>query len=251
MVVLNPFAGILLPLGFHDTPPSAGVSYGTPTLDLDFSGLGLADGDPIGSITNAGSAGGSFTSSGSARPTYKTNIQNSKAVARFDGSDDILTGSAISAYFGASAKTIFVVGRFTGGSWPSVTLWQAPAFLADSGGYLNLGPNTVTGPAMEFVAYNYGGGYNYANGSTSRTINQWYCLTLWHDGTNLKCQVDTGTFNSTASTATTSMAGTTQIGKSYTYFLTGDIGRILGYSSALGTTDRETYRDQLITEWGI
>ena len=249
--MLSPLSGILLPLGFHETPPSSGVSYGTPTLDLDFSGLGLADNDPIGSITNAGSAGGSFTAAGSTRPTFRTAIQNGKSVARFDGTDDVLVGSALSAYFGASAKTLFVVGRFTGGSWPATTNWQAPAFLADSGGYLSLAANVVTGPANEFLCYNYDGGYDYAHGSTSRTINQWYCLTLWHDGTDLKCQVDTGTLASTASVATSSMAGTTQVGKSYSNYLTGDVGRILGYSTALGTTDRETYRDQLITEWGI
>ena len=249
--MLSPLSGILLPLGFHETPPSSGVSYGAPTLDLDFSGLGLADNDPISSIANAGSAGGSFTASGSTRPTYKTSIQNGKSIARFDGTDDLLAGSALSAYFGASAKTIFIVGRYTGASWPSVTAWQAPAFLADSGGYFNVGVNVVSGPVNAFLAYNYDGSYDYAHGSTERYKDQWYVVTCVHDGTNLKIYVDTAAASSTASVGTSLMTGTTQIGKSYSNYLTGDIGRVLGYSTALGTTDRETYRDQLITEWGI
>lgn len=242
---------MVLPLTVPVFVPTSSVSYGTPTLDLDFSIQGLADNDPISSVANLGSAGGSFTASGSTRPTFKTNIKNGLSIARFDGTNDCLTGAALSSYMGASAKTIFIVGRWTGATWPSVTQWQAPAFIADGSGYFSVAANTVSGPVDAFQAYNYDGGYDYASGSTTRYKDQWYVICCTHDGTNLKIYVDSGAAASTASTGTALMTGTTQIGKSYTYFLNGDIGQMLVYNSALNDGDRQTYRDQLLAKWGI
>ena len=55
---------------------------------------GLADADPISTWSDSSGNGNHLTSSGSARPLYKTSQINSLPVVRFDGSDDqIVSGS--------------------------------------------------------------------------------------------------------------------------------------------------------------
>lgn len=55
------------------------------------SSLALNDNDPVTTWTDLSGGGRDLTSSGTNRPTYKTNIINGKAVVRFDGTDDFLS----------------------------------------------------------------------------------------------------------------------------------------------------------------
>lgn len=94
----------------------AALPTSRPPLVLPASGMilhlraseitGLADGDPVSTWSDLSGAAHDATASGSARPLYKTNIVNGKAVVRFDGTDD---GMLSSAAITASAYTIAVV----------------------------------------------------------------------------------------------------------------------------------------------
>jgi hypothetical protein len=67
---------------------------------------GLSDGDPIATWADNSSANNDATASGSARPTYKTNIINGLPVARFDNIDDAMTTALV---LGDTTMSIFLV----------------------------------------------------------------------------------------------------------------------------------------------
>lgn len=96
-----------LGVAFRAVGPS---TYATPVswLKAD-AGLSLADGDPVSSWANQGSSGVAATSSGSARPTYRTNQQNSLPGLVFDGTDDFLTISALNL---SGTKQVTVMSCF-------------------------------------------------------------------------------------------------------------------------------------------
>ena len=62
---------------------------------------GLNDGDLVSSWLDQSGNAFNFSASGSARPTYKTNIQNGNPVVRFNGTStymstsNVQTGSAV------------------------------------------------------------------------------------------------------------------------------------------------------------
>lgn len=103
---------------------AAGILSPIPTDNLKLwlkadAITGLSDGDYVSTWADSSSSSNNATGSGTARPTYKTAIQNNLPVARFDGSDDIMvtaTNSFVASY--TQHATIFVayVTRSSGGS---------------------------------------------------------------------------------------------------------------------------------------
>ena len=59
---------------------------------------GLANNDPISTLTDSGTGAKNFTASGTARPLYITNAVDGHAVARFDGVNDVMS-QAVAADF--------------------------------------------------------------------------------------------------------------------------------------------------------
>jgi hypothetical protein len=76
---------------------------------------GLADGDPISTWPDTSGNGKDLTGSGTARPTYKTNIYNGWPVVRFDGTDDLLVNAAFTALIGAAGCWGFATVIITNG----------------------------------------------------------------------------------------------------------------------------------------
>lgn len=75
------------------TPASiAGLSLWYDATQL----AGLANNDPVATWTDAsGNANNATQGTASARPTYKTNVQNSKPAVLFDGVDDFMSFAAL------------------------------------------------------------------------------------------------------------------------------------------------------------
>src|SRR5438132_1219954 len=110
LVPASALATIPIPLGFWKVPSV--ISSGPSVLPSDFTGLqvwyrssdlALNDGDPVATWTDRSSNANNSTASGSARPTFKTNIIGSTPVLRFDGSAN---------------------GLFIGSCWP--LFWWCP-----------------------------------------------------------------------------------------------------------------------------
>lgn len=68
------------------------VESATLLLNLQADALAVGDGNPVSTWTNAGTAGGSFTQTGSNRPTWQAN--SGTPYVEFDGTDDYMTAGA-------------------------------------------------------------------------------------------------------------------------------------------------------------
>lgn len=85
-----------------------------------------ANNDPVGTMRDGSGNGADCTQSGSKRPTFKTNVINSKAAFYFDGSDDYVDVPDI--FSGMSAGQVFIIlrGDSSQGSGGDVGLWAMP-----------------------------------------------------------------------------------------------------------------------------
>lgn len=91
-------------------PPVAG-----PDIWLDANQEVFANNDPVGQFTDWSGNGNHFTSSGTARPTFKTNRINGRPSVLADGVDD---GMILLSFASRSAWTVMFVGclvTYTGG----------------------------------------------------------------------------------------------------------------------------------------
>lgn len=84
------------------TPPVA-----NPLIWLDANQESFANDDPVGQFTDRSGNGNHFTSSGTARPTFKTNRINGRPSVLADGVDD---GMLLASLGAQSAWSVFFVG---------------------------------------------------------------------------------------------------------------------------------------------
>lgn len=85
-------------------------------LKADNGTGGVSDGDAIGTWTDQSGNAINFTqSTSSKKPLYKTNIQNSLPVGRFDGSDDLIQTSTFTTI--NQPYTIFIAMNFSSGQY--------------------------------------------------------------------------------------------------------------------------------------
>lgn len=84
-------------------PPVAG-----PRIWLDANQELFANNDPVGQFTDWSGNGNHFTSSGTARPTFKTNRINGRPTVQADGVDDGMLLASVAAY---TEWSLYVVGR--------------------------------------------------------------------------------------------------------------------------------------------
>src|ERR1051325_4711729 len=77
------------------------------------AGAGSSDGDAVGTWTDQSGTSHDFTqATSSKKPTYKTNIQNSLPVVRFDGTDDEMSGGDLSGVFTTGGSMFAAVSFF-------------------------------------------------------------------------------------------------------------------------------------------
>lgn len=84
-------------------PPVAG-----PLIWLDANQETFLDNDPVGQFTDRSGNGNHFTSSGTARPTFRTNRINGRPAVQADGVDDGLLLSSLGA---CTNWSLFMVGK--------------------------------------------------------------------------------------------------------------------------------------------
>jgi len=113
---------------------------------LKADALSLNNNDPVDSWTDSSGNGYNFTSSGSARPTYATNVINGKPSVVFDGSNDILSLAT-----SVKLRTVFILSNETRGNSTFSNYYgllthptSAPYILGFSGGATLWNGATVT-----------------------------------------------------------------------------------------------------------
>lgn len=174
-------------------------------------------------------------------PQYKVNIQNSKSVGRFDGSNDLLTSASISA---DASVSLYIVAKKTAASAASkavfgfngsnnsqifgntavhATHWL---YFADSGaGVPDLGGTVTNWSVVGGVYASAASVTYYVNGTAASAFNP----------------------NDDYSTATTVSLGAAD-GLNFGDY---DIGEVLYYTTAHADVDRDAIESYLGTKWNI
>lgn len=89
-------------------PPALAPPVAGPDIWLDANQELFANNDPVGQFTDWSGNGNHFTSSGTARPTFKTNRINGRPTVSADGVDDGMILASVAAY---TEWSLYVVGR--------------------------------------------------------------------------------------------------------------------------------------------
>lgn len=252
---------MLAPLGGGGLMP-LGVSAAAQFVPTDISGLAAwydfsdaatlftdsarttpvtADADPIGGVTDkSGNANHLAQGTASKRPTYKTAIQNSKSVGRFDGSDDCFSISQIATMdINANGYIQFVVVKMSAGVIAGHR--QLSHIHYSAGGLERDG------------AYGYSGGYK--NASVTLSDSTFHVAYSAYDGSaNISAKKDN------ASTVTAACADFTlgidayEIGNgaSTLYgYLNGDIAEILYYCPIVSAANITAIMSYLNAKWAV
>jgi hypothetical protein len=206
-----------------------------------------ADGQTIGGVTDASGSGYHLdVPNANQEPAYKTGIINGKSVARFDGTDDLLRNTTVSAEV---TQTVFLVlkknsaptaaddGAFAFGSTAAALLTHS-SYSAD--GYLYDRSNTLSrivlgGKAtnVSIVALRYTG----SGTAPMDTIINGHALP-WLGGA----------FNPDDAFATAGLYLGTNASTAYGDY---DIGEARVYSGALAMPDVHAIGAELGTKWGV
>jgi hypothetical protein len=168
---------------------------------------------------------------GTQRPLYKTNIQNSKPVVRFDGSNDLIKSAAISTI--NEPFTVVIVGK------RSATATADTFFDGIVTGAYIRGTTTPT--------YRIFGGTAAGTSDTS-----WHVMTATANGSSDVLYVDGTAVIGPSTQGTVSLTGFnlgSDAGGGNPH--AGDIAEVIVYNSALSTADRQALERLLGTKWGI
>jgi hypothetical protein len=200
------------------TPPSIDPSLVTGMqVWYKADALSLSDNDPVSSWTDSSGNSRSVTQSGSARPTYKTNIINGNPVVRFDGVDDYLT--LAQSFISGDSWTIFTVSKSSSGSGPIASNDSA----GNRGWVLyrgTTGGNFETGGAA-------GTGYSASSSFDVVTVRG-----------GIEIYVD-GVFNVSATRSIPSNAAPFEVGRrNFGEKFTGDIAEIIIYNRRVTRAER-------------
>lgn len=203
-----------------------------------------ANDDPVGCVEDKSGNSRDLTQTTSGyKPLYKTNIQNSLGMARFDSGDDELTRASFDYAWvlgSGTNTTIFVVIKNL------VTRIAAPQ--------IQLG--TAAGTRyLTILAYTDGNTYfDCANATTARLsagtdlfLTNAYIFSGVRDGANMEFWRNAGSIAS-RSDASGSATGTDTF-KLYRCYL--DLGELIIYNAALTTTEIGQVRTYLNDKWSV
>lgn len=205
--------------------------------------LATADGDPVGSWTDAGAnARNANQATSTKRPLYKTAILNGKPVLRFDGVDDHVFTSTFPATI-SQPDTVFVVCSennagsahrifdATGSNRQLIDLGSTPGHYAAYAGTF-LTDTAVVTPTPVVLCATY-------NGASSK---------LWLGGGSTG-SIPNASGNAGSAAIDNMVIGIEQ-GKNVQPF-NGDIAEILLYDSNLSNANRDLVGGYLATKYGL
>jgi hypothetical protein len=240
---------------------------------VDISGLklwvkaddleGYLDGDPVGTWPDVSGVGNDLTSSSTARPVFKTAIQNGLSILRFDGSNDVMSKASFSGVDGVSGMTVFLIVKQASLSTNQVYVSKWDYATQGSWAF-----QTGDGSSSEVTAYIadniIDAGVNHNQSSGAGITSAFYLIEMVYDGSQgtaadrVKFYVN-GVLqtNSASGTLPTSLTTCTadfrvgQFGGALTRNYNGDFGEILVYNSALGSTNRGLVETYLNAKWAV
>ncbi len=260
--------------GFSNIPLTLYPKYQTnvnivnPNFPRAVSGLSMwFDAADRTSITLSGtnvsqwndkSGKGNNLSAASSQPTYTFNARNNLNVVTYDGTQNLTTGSISANNFagGTVNLTTFVV--FSLSNTNTGTTYSSPFCWANGGGAPRIAPTwegTANGLEMDV-----GGGGTIRTSFSSpalATNNTFYFLSYWKNGATTQLNVN-GSNGASGSGQDTTNYGSCNfafnVGNGYSnssYFMRGNIGEIIFFSTTLNTTTFQQIEGYLAYKWGL
>jgi hypothetical protein len=175
----------------------------------------------------------------------------------FDGFNDYLhtiadastTDAAMSNFFAAGAKSMYLAIWLTGNGSNDATVYNNNGIVIDVGTYFGLLAKTVTG-VTALHAYNWDGNAD----SVSVAVSQGVLLivSIRHNGTTLKLRVNGGTEVSVASGNTQNITNALEIGRSNNgsaRYQAMRIGEMILYNTSHSDGDRDLNEAYLTGRW--
>ena len=222
--------------------------------------LALADGAAVATWTDSTGTYNAAQGTASYRPVYKANIFGTKPSVRFDGVQTYLTSSAIPAS-GAGGRTVFTVIRngsaATNSATANVWFWGGTSFYSQEYS-LAFKSSISANPGSSNIGMDYYCSTTvlsrdcFASNVPSSTTAP-LVITNSYDGTTDRIYINgvlAGSRTITLATATTSAFTLGYRGGAGTYF-GGDVGEVISYNSALGTSARESIECYLSSKYSI
>lgn len=200
-------------------------------LWLKASTINLTDGTAVSSWADSSGLGNNVSqATGAQQPIYKTGIVNGKPIVRFDGVNDLLSGSDLG--LSQPFTVCCVVKASSGGIFQDIVDQGVPsATVHNSNNFAMYAGNTVDGSTNIIGAFHtFIGIYNGAS-STGYTNG------------NSDISGDVGAFNTSGLTIGNNAGATSSF--------TGDIAEVLIYNSALSSTNRSNIQSYLKTTYGL
>lgn len=220
----------------------------------DASLLGLSDGTACDTLPNQqGTSGRDFASSGTNRPTFRTNIKNGLGALQFDGSNDRMTAGATPAtYITGTNATILVVCNPTSLTLNSATPYGNHPIVAGSTDYFGVYARNSS-PATAV-------GYTWLSSSRSVSANlpganNWVVVAFrLVSGSTIKVSVNGGTEASATSdgiNVASGLSGEFRLGAGGSNYFNGYIGEVAVWNVAISDSDCGLLVAGLRTKWGI
>lgn len=213
-------------------PPVSG-----PLIWLDANQESFADGDPVGQFTDRSGNGNHFTSSGTARPTFKTNRINSRPAVQADGVDD---GMLLSSLVSCSAWSFFMVGKLVSDTGAKNVV--AIDDYNPDGTYILL---QYTGSSVCNINANVG-----AINQASMAVNTTYAYCVTGNSTTGTLRASNNTNGSTSANYSKAAAPMRLFRRGDGLFVNYEIAELLFYNSVLSSTDRTTVWTYFNTRYG-
>lgn len=213
-----------------------------------------ADGDPVGGWTDqSGQNDHASQGSAGAKPTLKLAIQNGLSVVRADGVNDTLT---LASALNLTNCTLFLVFAPSGTITSATTFQGLMGIVGTASGALGLGnlSGSLTNEVVSFVSDVIGTIYGAVDPAN---LSGWHTHTfqlsgsseaIYRDGvsqslnTSLNGHMD-------SSDANKQFRAVTVLLQAFGGFLSGDLGEVLVYDTALSSTNRKSVEAYLKSRW--
>lgn len=246
-----------LPWESSGGPGAAPVTWtplGVSTMSVWLAPAGIS-GNPIDSIANAGTAGGSFVATAGNRPFRTT--KNGVAVMQLDGVTDLLSSTLTPQNIIGNATSWHILARVCLFSIPAgaANPYQDPCIIRDNGGFWGLHVRDNAG-TYEFQLYVFAPDVPAATPSV-RVVRAPYTLGTdvivegWHDGTHLHLRVGEA---AEATPVTAQAPGTRNqpliMGQYTGKYIGGTIAELMVSSAQLSASDVTAARAYLASTYG-
>lgn len=216
---------------------SAAPPVANPLIWLDANQETFANNDPVGQFTDWSGNGNHFTSSGTARPTFKTNRINGRPSVLADGVDDDL----LLASFGAqSAWTVMFVGCLA--SFPATSNILSVDDYAPDGTYILLQQNSSTAAAVNASV----GGI----GSITSSVGVKRAVSLTGNATQGTMRADDNSSGSNAANYSKALSNMRLFRRGDGLFSNYEISELFFWPSVLSSSDRTTVWTYFNTRYG-